>query len=137
MDIYIYTYSSNKNVINANCLSFDNPFLTSKKDSKGFFWIFVKAYIIETESKIQPILYSSWPIRLQIVCTLAETVCIYVFFFVKTLTETSNLPYLSICRSTLLMLGKIVIREEVSLGAITRGCCNYTYPDPVPRQNLS
>ena len=37
MDIYIYTYSSNKNVINANCLSFDNPFLTSKKDSKGFF----------------------------------------------------------------------------------------------------
>ena len=80
MDIYIYTYSSNKNVINANCLSFDNPFLTSKKDSKGFFWIFVKAYIIETESKIQPILYSSWPIRLQIVCTLAEIVCIYVFF---------------------------------------------------------
>ena len=78
--IYIILYSSTKNVINANCLSFDNPFLTNKKDSKGFFWIFVKAYIIEAESKIQPILYSSWPIRLQIVCTLAKIVCIYVFF---------------------------------------------------------
>ena len=34
--IYIYIYSSNKNVISANCLSFDNPFLASKKDSQGF-----------------------------------------------------------------------------------------------------
>ena len=31
---YIHTYSS-KNVINANCLSFDDPFLASKKDSQG------------------------------------------------------------------------------------------------------
>ena len=32
--IYIYIYSGNKNVINANCLSFDDPFLASKKDSQ-------------------------------------------------------------------------------------------------------
>ena len=32
--VYIYIYSSNKNIINANCLSFDDPFLASKKDSQ-------------------------------------------------------------------------------------------------------
>ena len=31
---YIHIYSSNKNIINANCLSFDDPFLASKKDSQ-------------------------------------------------------------------------------------------------------
>ena len=34
-NIYIYIYSSNNNVINANCLSFNDPFLASKKDSQG------------------------------------------------------------------------------------------------------
>ena len=28
-------YSSNKNVISTNCLSFNDPFLKSKKDSLG------------------------------------------------------------------------------------------------------
>ena len=37
---YIYMcvciiYSSNKNVISTNCLSFNDPFLESKKDSLG------------------------------------------------------------------------------------------------------
>ena len=33
--IYMHIYFSNKNVINANCLSFDDPILASKKDSQG------------------------------------------------------------------------------------------------------
>ena len=33
--IYIYKYCSNNNVINANCLTFDNQFLAIKKDSQG------------------------------------------------------------------------------------------------------
>ena len=40
MYIYIYVcvriiYSSNKDVISTNCLSFNDPFLESKKDSLG------------------------------------------------------------------------------------------------------
>ena len=31
----MYVYSGNKNVINTNYLSFDDPFLASKKDSQG------------------------------------------------------------------------------------------------------
>ena len=33
--MYIYKNSSNKNVINANCLSFEDPFSDSKKGSQG------------------------------------------------------------------------------------------------------
>ena len=33
--MYVYINSSNKNVINANCLSFRDPFLAFKKDSQG------------------------------------------------------------------------------------------------------
>ena len=33
--MYIYKYSSHKNTINTNWLSFDDPFLTSKKDAQG------------------------------------------------------------------------------------------------------
>ena len=33
--LFQFIYFSNNNVINANCLSFDDPFLASKKDSQG------------------------------------------------------------------------------------------------------
>ena len=33
--LFQFIYFSNNNVINANCLSFDDPFLASKKNSQG------------------------------------------------------------------------------------------------------